>query len=128
LPWTPAKRRELEADLSNVNTGRFNGWETSALSVRWRPPWLRSRASLGLEVRNVFDSRGDLRATLNGYPHFEINTAYDDYGAHRSETGQGGGAYWDDLTGDGYPGWVRMHDPRLATPPRTVRLELAATW
>ena len=128
LPWTPAKRRELEADLSNVNTGRLNGWETSALSVRWRPPWLNSRASIGLEVRNVFDSRGDLRTTLNGYPHFEINTVYDDYGAHRNETGQGGGAYWDDLTGDDYPGWVRMHDPRLGTPPRTVRLELGATW
>ena len=129
LPWTPATRRQLEGDLSRVNTGRFNGAESSALSARFRLPWwFRSHASIGLEVRNVFDFRSDARATISGYPHFEINTAYDDYGAFRSETGLGGGAYWDDRDGDGYPGWVRVHDPRLVNPPRSVRLELGATW
>jgi hypothetical protein len=128
LPWTPATRRQLEGDLSRVNTERFRGVESSALSARWTPPWLGARASVGLEVRNVFDFRSDAAATLNGYPHFEINTIYDDYGAFRTETGLGGGAYWDDLTGDGFPGWVRMHDPRLVNPPRTVRLELGAKW
>jgi hypothetical protein len=128
LPWTPASRRQLEGDLSRVNTERFHWTESSALSARWSPPRLRSHASIGLEVRNVFDFRSDASATLSGYPHFEINTIYDDYGAFRTETGLGGGAYWDDRTGDGVPGWVRMHDPRLLSPPRTVRLELGAKW
>ena len=128
LPWTPATRRQLEGDLSRVNTERFRGVESSALSARWSPPWLDSHASIGLEVRNVFDFRSDAAATLSGYPHFEINTIYDDYGAFRTETGLGGGAYWDDRTGDGIPGWVRVHDPRLLNPPRTVRLELGAKW
>jgi hypothetical protein len=128
LPWTPATRRQLEADLSRVNTMRFNGAESSALSARWTPPRLAAHASIGLEVRNVFDYRSDARATVDGYPHFEINTIYDDYGAYRTETGNGGGAYWDDKSGDGIPGWVPVHDPRLANPPRTVRLELGARW
>ena len=128
LPWTPATRRQLEGDLSRVNTERFGWSESSALSVRWTPPWYGAHASIGLEVRNLFDFRGDARATIDGYPHYEINTVYDDYGAFRTETGLGGGAYWDDLTGDGIPGWVRVHDPRLANPPRTVRLELGGRW
>jgi hypothetical protein len=57
-----------------------------------------------------------------------INTIYDDYGAFREETGLGGGAFWDDANGDGVPGWARVHDPRLTTPPRTVRLALATRW
>jgi hypothetical protein len=111
-----------------VNTERFHWAESSALSARWSPPGLRGHASIGLEVRNVFDFRSDARATISGYPHFEINRIYDDYGAFRTETGLGGGAYWDDLTGDGVPGWVRVHDPRLVNPPRSVRLELGARW
>ena len=128
LPWTPATRRQLEGDLSRVNTRRFYGAESSALSARWTPPWLGARASVGLEIRNVFDFRSDARATVSGYPHSVINTVYDDYGAFREETGLGGGAYWDDRDGDGVPGWVRVHDPRLVNPPRSVRLELGARW
>ncbi len=128
LPWTPAMRRQLEGDNSRVNTQRFHWAETSALSARWSPPRLRSHASVGLEVRNVFDFRSDARASVDGYPHPEINTIYDDYGAFRTETGLGGGAYWDDRDGDGIPGWARVHDPRLENPPRTVRLSVGATW
>ena len=128
LPWTPATMRQLEADLSRVNTERFHWSESSALSARWRPARLGSHASIGLELRNVFDFRSDARASIDGYPHYEINTIYDDYAAFRTETGLGGGAYWDDLNGDGYPGWVRVHDPRLLNPPREVRVEVGARW
>jgi hypothetical protein len=128
LPWTPAETRELAADLSQVNTERFHWSESSALTARWYPPRFRSHASIGLEVQNVFDFRSDASATLSGYPNPLINTVYDDYGAYRTATGLGGGAFYDDLTGDGYPGWVRVHDPRLLNPPRLVRLELGAKW
>jgi hypothetical protein len=84
--------------------------------------------AVGLDVRNVFDSRWDLTATIDGYPNPDINTFFDDYGAYRTETGLGGGAYYDDLTGDGLPGWVPVNDPRLVAPPRSVRLRVSATW
>ena len=67
-------------------------------------PWTRDALRLGVEVRNLFDFRGAIAATVSGYPHAEINTVYDDYGAYRSETGRGGDAYWNDATGDGRPG------------------------
>ncbi len=56
-----------------------------------------------------------------------INTLYDDYAAYRTETGQGGGAYWG-ATGAGARYWVPVHDPRLLNPPRTVRLSVGANW
>jgi hypothetical protein len=115
LPWTPRQRRTLEADLST---------ELTNASVRFQPRWSHG-ATLGLDVRNLFDSRTDLTATVDGFPHRTINTLYDDYGAWRTETDLPGGAYWNDRNEDGYPGWVRVHDPRLIGPPRTVRMMMA---
>ena len=53
---------------------------------------------------------------------------FDDYAAHRQETGSGGGAYWNDANGDGVPGWVRVADPRLDFTPRVVRLGIGREW
>jgi hypothetical protein len=84
-------------------------------------------ATVGLEVRNVFDFRGPRRASIDGYPNPVINTAYDDYAAYRTQTGQAA-AFWNDLDGDGSPGWMRVSDPRLDIAPRAVRLSLEADW
>jgi outer membrane receptor protein involved in Fe transport len=130
LPWTPSPRRDHLADLGQVNARRFDWDETSSVAIRWGPPFLPTmwHLSFGLDVRNVFDFRGDRLATLSGYPHPLINTYYDDYGAYRDETGLGGGAYWDRRDPDGADFWVRTHDPRLGTPPRAVRFTVAARW
>ena len=128
LPWTPRARRQLEGDVSTYNTERFKWSEVSNASLRWPiPRWLPS-VTLGVDVRNVFDSRSDLFATVDGYPNLQINTLYDDYGAYRTETGQPGGAYWNDRNGDGYPGWVPVHDPRLTSAPRTIRMGASLVW
>jgi len=50
-------------------------------------------------------------ATVDGYPNSRQQHAYDDYGAYRTETGNGGGAYYTYLP-EGAPGhWVPVHDP-----------------
>ena len=116
------------ADLSNENTERFRWSEISNASLRWFVPRVLRNVTLGLDVRNVFDSRYDVAATVDGYPNLEINTLYDDYGAYRAETGRPGGAYWNDRNGDGVPGWVPVHDPRLIGPPRTIRMNVSVTW
>jgi outer membrane receptor protein involved in Fe transport len=122
LPWTPSERRELLDDLSSVNRNRFSWTESTSLIARWVP--LSARAiAIGLEVRNVFDERGDDRSTLEGYPHPFINTLYDDYGAYRTETGRDGGAYWDQALG-----WVSIGDQRLAMAPRSARLSVEVGW
>jgi outer membrane receptor protein involved in Fe transport len=127
LPWTPRERRQDEVDLSLENSRRFKWEESSALAARWTPRVLRGLA-LGLDVRNVFDFRGETAATLDGYPNPLINTVYDDYGAFRTETGRPGGAYWDDRDGDGQPGWAPVHDARLFSPPRAVRVSIQASF
>jgi len=66
--------------------------------------------------------------SFDGSPNPAINTLFDDYSAYRTETGRGGGAYWDDANGDGLPGWVAVHDPRLSVPPRSARLRLGVSW
>lgn len=128
LPWTPAERRTLEADDSKTNSRRLAWEETSALAVRWSPPWTGARLTLGIDVLNVFDERNVRSVSVDGYPNSTINTVYDDYAAWRTETGLGGGAYWNDRNGDGLPGWRPVHDPRLLEAPRSIRLFAGTAW
>jgi outer membrane receptor protein involved in Fe transport len=126
LPWTPRPRRESSTDLALVNSRRLEWTENTNVNVQWAPPFARG-LTIGLEVRNLSDNRGARAVAVDGYPNPVINTLYDDYGAYRTETGQGGGAYWVS-TGGGSGYWVPVHDPRLLTPPRTVRLSVGADW
>ena len=128
LPWTPRDRRALDASLARVNSRRFPWSEWTDVALRWTPPVAGRRLELGLDVRNLFDERIDARAAVDGYPNAVINTVYDDYGAFRTETGEGGGAYWNDADGNGVPGWVRVDDARLVLPGRLVRLRIGGRW
>ncbi len=126
LPWTPRELRQLDPDFSNINTRRFGWSENTSLAAQWRMRFLRAM-TLGVEIRNLFDSRGEQRVSVDGYPQPIINTIYDDYGAYRTETGNTGGAYWDDRNGDGVPGWVPVHDPRLFRQGRSVWMTLSVS-
>jgi len=128
LPWTPAARRQIAADLTSVHSRRLPGFTLTDVSLRAAPQRRLGGLSLGLEVRNLFDHRGQRRVSIDGYPHPVINTQFDDYAAHREQTGLGGGAYWNDADGDGVPGWVRVRDPRLDFAPRVIRLSLEREW
>ena len=86
------------------------------------------RSRFGLEARNLFDVRGERAGHLDGYPNPVINTLYDDYGAYRTETGQGGGAYWTHAADRHRGHWVPVHDARLSNPPRAVRASVSANW
>jgi len=127
LPWTPKPLRAPLTDLTTVNSRRLDWSEATDLSVRWTPRWSRG-VTLGLEALNLFDHRGEEQSSVDGYPNSLINTVYDDYGAYRTLTGQGGGGYWS--TGDvgGTPHWVPVHDPRLRQAPRRLRASLGARW
>lgn len=127
-PWTPLYRGLetdtwpfLYADQSLLNSRRLAPSENTNLAVRWRPRRLAG-ATVLLSVTNLFDNRTANLATLSGFPNPIIGTLYDEYSAHRTETGQGGGAFWTDVNGDGRREWVRVKDPRLSPPPRSLRL------
>jgi outer membrane receptor protein involved in Fe transport len=128
LPWTPRDRRAFDPSLARVNSRRFPWSEWTDVAVRWTPTWLGQKLELGLDARNLFDERIDARAAVDGYPNPAINTVYDDYGAYRAETGQGGGAYWNDADDNGVPGWISVGDARLVLPGRSVRFRMGARW
>lgn len=126
LPWTPETAREVPTDPNAVNSRRLGWAETTNVDLTWQPRRLLG-VTIGLEARNVFDHRNERSATLDGYPNPIVNTAYDDYGAYRTETGQGGGAYYQQPS-SGDPYWVPVHDPRLLDPPRTLRVSVGRRW
>jgi hypothetical protein len=124
-PWTPFAVNEgsdfpglIETD-QYINARRMHWSEVTNLEVRYVHPWLRG-VTIRCAVKNLFDHRGDVLPTLDGYPNPSINSLYDEYSAYRTETGSGGGGYWN---GDGATSrWFPVNDPRLAQPPREIRL------
>jgi outer membrane receptor protein involved in Fe transport len=122
LPWTPKTRRQPLADLTQVNSRRFGWSQIVHAAVTVAPPYALG-LTFGLEVRNLLNDRSERVATEDGFPNPVINTAYDDYGAYRTETGLAGGAFWTTNTG-----WVPVHDPRLLVTPRTVRASIGRRW
>jgi outer membrane receptor protein involved in Fe transport len=128
LPWTPAEIRVPTTDFSTTNARTLPSTILSDGAVRGRLPRRFGSVQLGLEVRNVFDFRGQRRVSISGFPNPLINTQFDDYAAFREATGLGGGAYWNDLDGDGFPGWVRVRDPRLDIAPRQIRVTFEREW
>ena len=126
LPWTPHALTDTIPDQSLINSARLTWSECSNASVRWKPLKTRSLV-VACETRNLFDTRGENAATLDGYPNPLINTRWDEYGAYRTATGQGGGGYWTD-TGGGTGHWVPVNDPRLYDPPRSVRMSFSGSW
>jgi len=129
LPWTPLYRLPTDsmdwpppyAEQAYLNSRRLPWSENTNFAVRWTPG-LFPRVAVLLSASNLFDNATDRLATLSGFPNPRIGTWYDHYGAFRTETGLGGGAYWNDTDGDGVREWVRVHDPRLAPAPRALRL------
>jgi hypothetical protein len=126
LPWTPRPIRQPLLDPGLINSRRFDWSENTNVNLQWTPSFSHG-LTFGIEARNLFDHRGDRQASVDGYPNPIVNTVYDDYGAYRASTGLGGGAFWlDGTSGTGY--WTPVRDPRLETPPRTVRLSVGADW
>lgn len=126
-PWTPVHRSSSDltwpaqgTEMGLVNSERMPWSEVTNLALRWTPRLLRG-ARVMVSAHNVFDEVTELTATLGGYPNPIINTLYDEYGAYRTETGHGGGGYWNDADGDGQREWIPVNDPRLRAPRRSVR-------
>jgi outer membrane receptor protein involved in Fe transport len=126
--WTPTTSYTgqtsgplVTSDLSAVNSRQLPWTERTDIALRLEPPMLRG-ARLLIDVRNLFDERGDDLVSVAGYPNPLINSQRDDYSGYRTETGNGGGGFWDQRLNGGAGGWVPVNDPRLQMNPRVVRL------
>lgn len=130
-PWTPLYRvadtsstwPPLYTDQSAINSRRLGWTESTNLDVRWTPGFLLGAAAM-LSIKNLFDHRGDVLASVSGYPNPLINTLYDEYAAYRTETGRSGGAYWNG-DGTGPRQWRPVTDPRLGQRGRAIRVGLS---
>ncbi len=111
----------ITPDLSAVNSRQLPWSERTDIALRLEPTPLHG-ARLLLDIRNLFDSRGDAAVSVAGFPNPVINTQRDDYAGYRTDTGQGGGAYWDPRLNGGAGAWVPVNDPRLARQPRAIRM------
>ncbi len=129
LPWTPlyavpgnsSEYPPAYSDELTLNSARLPWNENTNVALRYGSRYL-GRFTAMLSVTNLFANHTDRLATISGYPNPVINTLYDEYGAYRTQTGLGGGAYWNDPDGDGVRQWVPVGDHRLAAPPRAIRL------
>lgn len=126
--WTPTTSYTgqtsgplVTPDLSAVNSRQLPWTERTDIALRLEPPMLHG-ARLLIDVRNLFDERGDDLVSVAGYPNPLINSQRDDYSGYRTETGNGGGGFWDQRLNGGAGGWVPVNDPRLQMNPRMVRL------
>ena len=126
--WTPTTSYTgqtsgplVTPDLSAVNSRQLPATERTDIALRLEPAILH-RARFLIDVRNLFDGRGDDRVSVAGFPNPLINSQRDDYAGYRTETGNGGGGFWDSRLNGGAGGWVPVNDPRLARNPRSVRL------
>jgi hypothetical protein len=86
--------------------------------------------TLFVEARNLLDSSNlaDLSPNGGGFPNPFINTTGDDYAIYYTETGRAGGAYLQDLNGDGALDWVPVRDPRVFQEGRNVRMGVSMTF
>ena len=84
--------------------------------------------TLFFDARNVLDAKNISSLDANTFPNPYINTAGDDYTIYYTETGRAGGAYLQDVNGDGIPDWVPVHDPRVFEEGRSVRMGISITF
>ena len=126
--WTPTTSYTgqtdgplVTPDLAAVNSRQLPWTERTDIALRLEG-WNLKGFRLLLDVRNLFDSRGDDLVSVAGFPNPLINTQRDDYAGYRTETGNGGGAFWDQRLNGGAGGWVPVNDPRLRRNPRVIRM------
>jgi hypothetical protein len=86
-------------------------------------------------VRLFFDARNLLNATTiaaliqNSFPNNNVDrNGGSDYLIYYTETGRAGGAYLQDMNGDGADDWVPVNDPRVFEEGRNVRLGASITF
>jgi len=125
--WTPTTSYTgqtsgplVTPDLAAVNSQQLPWTERTDIALRLEPAIFHGARVL-IDVRNLFDERGDDRVSVMGFPNPTINTLRDDYSGYRTETGHGGGAFWDERLNGGAGGWSPVNDPRLFMNPREVR-------
>ncbi len=127
FPFTPTFRDDRRPDPRLANSRRLPSVSTLSVDLdQYFRIWGRAM-TFYVDARNVLDAVNIIDLTPNDAAIFNpnLNATGDDYVAYYSETGRAGGAYLQDLNGDGIPEWVPVRDPRVFGEGRQVRLGIA---
>jgi outer membrane receptor protein involved in Fe transport len=128
FPFTPAFRNDRRPDPVLNNSRRLPS--ESRLTIdgdKFYRVWGQN-VTLFVDARNVLDAKNISTLTASTFPNPYINTTGNDYQIYYTETGRAGGAYLQDLNGDGYLDWVPVRDPRVFEEGRAVRMGLSVTF
>ncbi len=128
FPFTPAFLNDRRPDPALNNSRRLPS--ESRLTIdgdKFYKVWGQN-VTLFVDAKNVLDAKNIASLTQNSYPNPFINTSGNDYQIYYTATGRAGGAYQQDLNGDGNPDWVPLNDPRVFEEGRNVRMGISITF
>ena len=128
FPFTPTFRNDRRPDPVLNNSLRLPSQARLAIvGDKFYKVWGQN-VTLFVDARNVLDAKNIASLGANTAPNPYLNTAGDDYLIYYTETGRAGGAYLQDVNGDGIPDWVPVHDPRVFDEGRSVRMGVSITF
>jgi outer membrane receptor protein involved in Fe transport len=128
FPYTPSFANDRRPDPARSNSRRLPS--ATRLTVdgdKYYKVWGQN-VTLFFDARNVLDSKNIASLTEPSFPNPYINAAGDDYTIYYTQTGRVGGAYQQDVNGDGILDWVPVYDPRVLEEGRNVRLGVSITF
>lgn len=128
FPFTPTFRNDRRPDPVLNNSRRLPS--ISRLTVdgdKFYRIWGQN-VTLFVDARNVLDAKNIASLGQGSAPNPYVNAAGNDYLIYYTETGRAGGAYLQDINGDGVLDWVPLKDPRVLEEGRAVRMGVSVTF
>ncbi len=128
FPFTPSFRDDRKPDPRLKNSRRLPSVATLTLDGdKYYKVWGQN-VTLFFDARNVLDQTNIQQLSPGQAFNPYVDVSGDDYTVYYTETGRAGGAYQQDVNGDGIQDWVPLHDPRVFGEGRNVRLGISVTF
>ncbi len=129
FPFTPTFQNDRRPDPKLENSRRLPPVSNlSLLGDKFFKVWGQN-VTLFVDARNLLDARNLGALDQNLFPNPNVNRdGNSDYLKYYTETGRAGGAYLQDVNGDGRLDWVPVNDPRVFTEGRAVRMGASVTF
>ncbi len=129
FPFTPAFRDDRRPDPALNNSRRLPS--ESRLTIdgdKFYRVWGQN-VTLFVDAKNVLDAKNIANLEQSSYPNPYVDgSGESDYKIYYTATGRAGGAYLQDVNGDGNPDWVPLNDPRVFEEGRNIRMGISITF
>jgi outer membrane receptor protein involved in Fe transport len=128
FPFTPAFLNDRRPDPALANSRRQPA--NTRLTIdgdKYYKIWGQN-VNLFFDARNIMNATNLATLSFNAFPNQNVNRSGDDYTIYYTQTGRAGGAYLQDINGDGLDDWVPLNDPRVFEEGRNVRLGVSITF